>query len=333
MAYITTQDIIRDVLFRTGEPPDGDSEFSTPAVALRYVNRAYDTLQMGGGELDPSISIDWYWLRSGTPGVLQIIPEVATTVTFFANDTTITFPALADTSRSLLNAFVNVVGESVLYRIAVHTAGATVATLLSGFIGASGAKTARFMQVHYNLDATCLRLMGSMRIYAANGQAYRVHGTDLETMEEEYPLPTIQAGVPQYYAALRESISGVEKVRFNTSGNASGGAKLQLEYEYVKRPAQLTNADGEEPRVPLEHRKLLADIAAWLIFVDKDDSRALITKEVAMQGIRAMSEEHWRRERRFSLQREKLYPYLRGSAGVATTPGQGAQQQTAQVGG
>jgi len=74
------------------------------------------------------------------------------------------------------------------------------------------------------------------------------------------------------------------------------------------RPAPLVNAAGEQCHVPLEHRKLLSDIAAWLIFTDKNDARALVTKETAMQGLRALAKDHRDREGQFTRQIGRIYP-------------------------
>lgn len=317
MAYDTTRQLIRDVLQRCGEPWQGESDFSQPNIVLRYINRAYDILQVGGGELDPAIQIDWYWLRAYPPGAFVLVPEVETTVTVVQNSTQITFPVLSDLTRNLSKDLCIVRDEPTAYTIAEngHTVGGGVATLTAPYVGLSGTKPCRFAKVSYNLAANCLRLLEPMQVFVREqttrtlrGAPYEVNGISKTRMQELYPLAELSAGVPRYFAFVRDAPNGTERVQFNRSGPRAGDVPIMVQYEYLVRPNELVDADGELPKVPLEHRRVLSDIAAWLIFVDKDDNRAAIAREMAVGSLRSMAQDHRSREGRLSKERGKIFP-------------------------
>lgn len=323
MPYNTTRNLIRDVLQRVGEPWHGESDFSEPNIALRYINRAYDILQTGGGELDPAIQVDWYWLRAYPPGAIMLVPEVSTTVTVTQKSTQITFPVLADTTRSLNTDILIVQNEPTAYTITSHNAGGGIAALTAPYIGTTGTnKRCRFAKVRYGLATDCLRLMEPMAGFRTDrrstsqllGNPPEIKGISHSRMQQLYPLSDLSSGMPEYFALVRDgsgTLGNTEFVQFNRSGPQSGDNPMLVQYEYVIRPAELVDADAEEPLVPLEHRRVLSDIAAWLIFIDKDDNRAAVAKEMATNSLRSMWQDHRAREGRLSRDRGKILP--RGS--------------------
>src|SRR5262245_27605140 len=75
--YRFSSDLLADVLFRAGEfDPDGVSVSGWQAQALVYLNRAYQSLWMGGSEFTQGeVNEDWWWLRAPYPGVLILRPQ------------------------------------------------------------------------------------------------------------------------------------------------------------------------------------------------------------------------------------------------------------------
>lgn len=87
MSLQFTSALVADVLFRAGEPVDGNSEFE--ATALAYLNRAYFGLALGGGEFLPGMHEQWSWLFKRPPGILTLVPG------------TLEYPLAADVLRVL----------------------------------------------------------------------------------------------------------------------------------------------------------------------------------------------------------------------------------------
>jgi hypothetical protein len=127
------------------------------------------------------------------------------------------------------------------------------------------------------------------------------------SLERDAPLQLIQSGPPQRFAFVTET-----KVRFDTFGPLSTTSPnlIRLEYDYIYRPADLTNAANEEPIVPRQYRKLLADIALTFLFVDKNDDRASSVSGLAKKGVQSMENEQRSRMINYSRSNGLISPRL-----------------------
>lgn len=299
--YQFSADLIADILFRAGEPTDGTSDFD--AVALQYLNRAYQALVLGGGEVDPEINEDWWWARKHPPGVLNLTPEITTgTISATNNSTSATLTSAP--TPSVAGYFLRIGDHPDIFRISAHTAATTALTLDAAFTGEtiSGATYSLFRS-EYDLASDVLRVVSPMRIY--QGRLCEVDGVELMSLERDYPLREIQAGPPLQFALVTES-----KVRFSHFGPASDLAPnmIRVEYDYTYRPADLTDSGSEEPIVPRNYRKLLCDIALTFLFVDKNDDRAPSVSGLAKKGLQAMFKEQRSRMVNYSRNYGALYP-------------------------
>jgi len=294
----TSADLIDDVLFRAGEPTDGTSDFN--AVALIYLNRAYSILWMGGGEFAPNIQEDWWWLRKSTPGILTIQPGIdnTTTVSVTRGSTSITFSAAPTPpiDASLASGwFFHVDDHADVFRISTHTSGSTSATLDSVYTGTTATgKSYSLYKLEYALATDVLKVVSPMRVYQDNRS--EIDGVALPALERDYPLNNIQAGVPRQFAFV-----GERKIRFSHKGSSVSGTLIRSEYDYLRRPGDLTDATGE-PLVPMQYRKTLADLALFYLHSDKNDDRAAGVGTMARSGIIAMAREN--RQRQAAMSRE-----------------------------
>lgn len=305
-----TADLIADVLFRAGEPTDGTSDFNTQA--LQYLNRAYRSICSGGSEIDPSVREDWWWLRKNPPGVLILNPRITTgTVSATNNSATITFSSAP--ASSVAGYFFRVSGDSDMFRVSTHTGGQTGATLDSVYTGITGSGlTYVLMQLEYNLAADVIRVIAPMRIQrttAGSLSSYKVHGIDLNQLEERYPLAIVEPGVPDLFAHVGET-----KVRFNRSGGLSSTELIRVEYDYLYRPAVLTSpGTAEEPVLPWDRRHILADVAVAYLLTDKNDNRASDALELARRGLVAMARDNQHRVADQSDHTAKIHPRCPGN--------------------
>lgn len=284
--YTFSSDLVDDILFRAGEPTDGTSNFES--VALQYLNRAYRALWMGGGEFLDGNNQNWWWLRKDPPGTLTLQPSISTgSVNVTNNSTSITFSSAP--ASSVAGYFFRVTGEEDVFRISAHTGGAASATLDSVYTGTTAATASyKLMKMEYDLASDVLRVIAPMRT-----RLYRdgfIYGIDLGAMEQKWPLHLAEASVPTEFAHIKE-----QKIRFNRFGSDTAGELIRVEYDYLYKPADLTNSGSEEPVVPLQYRHLLSDMALVMLFIDKNDDRATIVIAAAKAGIIAMREENKKR--------------------------------------
>jgi hypothetical protein len=116
-----------------------------------------------------------------------------------------------------------------------------------------------------------------------------------------YPLEFAAAGVPSMAAMISENT-----VRFNTYP----ASYLRVEYDYLIAPSPLTNSAQEEPVIPLKDRRILADAALGLLFIDKNDNRADGIILSVANHLRAMANENRARLLRGDRAFARLYPRM-----------------------
>jgi hypothetical protein len=286
--YQFSADLIDDALFRAGEPTDGTSDYE--AAALSYLNRAYQAVWKGGAEIEPQISEIWWWLL--TEGTLMLDTQVTTgTVSVTANSAAITF---SGTLTPSVATYWFRVGTGTVFKIATHTAGSASATLDQAYNGATNGTAAYALyKTDYALASDLLHLASPMRLtetngvnnqYVEPGREFQIVGLIPRHMQSVFPLANAVAGVPFFFSHIAE-----RTVRFN---RYAGTSKIRIDYLYAQRPAALTNSVSEEPVVPLQHRKILADIVTFWLLLDKNDDRAPDALTMAKQGLAGMALEN-----------------------------------------
>lgn len=308
-------DIIADILHRCGEDTDSASDHA-PAV-LQYLNRAYRALWMGGGEFMDGNVTNWWWLRKDPPGTLTLQPSIsAGTVSVTNNSASITFSSAP--SASVAGYFFRVTGQEDVFRISTHTGGSGTATLDSVYTGDTTASaTYKLMKMEYTLASDVLRVIAPMRVRLSDGGF--IEGTGLAELEKSWPIHLAESGVPDLFAHVGET-----KIRFNRFGSDSGKL-MRVEYDYLYKPADLTNSTTDEPAVPIQYRHILADMALMFLYLDKGDERVSVVAQLARSGISAMISENKKRwvaqSRRFGRirsrqdQLEQFYRPLRTETG------------------
>ena len=297
--YQYSQDLLHDALFRSGEPTDGTSDYDDKA--LEYLNRVYQALWLGGAELDPSCNEEWSWLLSTTPGTITIQPIIETgTITVTNNSAAIVFSSAP--AASVAGWFFRVNNTQDIFRIATHTAASVNATLDSVYTTGSLAGAGyRLMRLDYTLSADVLRLISPMRVYRENRR--EIKGASLLALERRYPLVDIQTGVPWEFAQVSETT-----VRFSHCGSDSENDYIRVDYDYLKKPAALTDSASEEPIIPLQRRRILSDFVTYFLMLDKNDDRADAEGLMAKSGLRAMAIEHRRRMAGWTSNMGKIMP-------------------------
>ena len=278
-------DILDDILFRAGEPTDGTSDFD--ADALRALNRAYQALWMGGSELDPTINEDWWWLLADPPLTLTLEPLIdGGTVSVTNNNTSATFSTTPSPliDSDVTNWFLKIDGHPDVFR--VKSISSATATLDSVYTGKTDTAAGyRLMKLEYALNSNVLRITGPMRTFAESRD--RIDGIALLELEERYPLRLVSSGVPRNFAHITET-----KVRMSHYGLTSSTGLIRVEYHFLEKPTLLPDNTSEQPVIPWQYRKNLADWALWFLQANKNDSKAASTFALAKSGLAAMAVEH-----------------------------------------
>lgn len=308
MANLTTSaDILDDVLFRAGEPTDSTSDFY--AAALRYLNRAYQTIWMGGGELDPSlVNTTWWWLRKATPGTLTLLPEITTgTVLVTNNSTSITFSSAPP--ASVAGYHFKATDHGDVFRISAHTAAATAATLDAVYTGATtAAATFWLRKVEYDLASDVMNIIGPIRVYQDG--VYDISMMEAREIDRMFPLATLDTGMPRAFATIGERLTSSDPmtVRFSHAGGSGGSTDLiRADYDYLALPSDLAD-DTAEPLLPRQYRKILSDLAGAWVMTDKNDNRAPSLMGAAKAGLQAMARENRRRWQTAGSTMGHIYP-------------------------
>lgn len=279
--YRYSSDLVDDALFRSGELTDGSSDFE--AAALRYLNRAYQGISMGGSELSPDVQEDWWWLRKSPPGVLTLQPIITTgTVAVTNNSTTATF---SSAPGSVAGWFLKVEGHQDVFRISsIVTTAAVLDAVYTGTT--AGTATFQLMKLEYALASDVLRITAPMRAYRADRQ-YEIRGVDMSALDRDWPIALVESGIPDLYA-----MAGETTVRVNRCGGTSSTDLIRVEYDYLYRPDDLTDSATEEPVVPRQWRKVLSDWATFWLLMDKNDDRADGVGLLARNTLKAMAMEN-----------------------------------------
>lgn len=306
--YTYSSEILDAALYSANEPTDGTSDYETKA--LEELNRVYQATWNGGAELNPDIDESWWWLRSSSPGTIILNPLINTgSVSVANNSASITFSS--GPTPSVAGRHFKVEGHADVFRISAHTAGETSATLDSVYTGETDtAASFKVMQFEYDLASDAMNIIGPMRAY----QSGRVHvdGMELEALDEQYPLRNPLSGVPHAFAMISQS-----RVRVSHYGGLSSTKLIRLDYEYMAMPSDLTDSASEEPLVPREHRRILADYTAMFLLIHKEDTKYMQFAELARAGLEAMAKENRRRMSQMSksmgaiFTRPKQYTYDR----------------------
>lgn len=286
--YQFSSDLVNDVLFRAGEPTDGTSDFEAPA--LQYVNRAYQAIWMGGIEIAPEVNEPWWWLFKEANFVTEL-PISAGTVSVTQNSASITFSS--PPAASVVGFWFKVTGTNEIYKVSAHTGGAGAATLDSIYLGATdGAAAYTLFKTDYTLAADVLRLVTPMRLgqtnasgssYTRPGRNYQILGVSNRELDEIAPLSLASAAIPKLFAQTGEAVVRVDSY---------SSTRIRVDYQYMQRPADLTDSGSEEPVIPRQYRRLIADVAVMFLMIDKNDDRARAVAALARTGLLGMAQEN-----------------------------------------
>lgn len=273
------------MMYRSGGK-QGTDDFSTQA--LLYLNIAHKKIVAGSCELDPESSEIWNWARSRRPKTIVLEPVITTgSVTTTQNNADITFSSAP--ANSVNDYFIKISTHKDIFRILSHTAAMTIATLDSNYTGSSGSgQSYQMYKLEYTIGSSdILKLISPFRAY--RDSATEVYVVDTFQMERQWPLRDIISGNPEFASIVNET-NGTVTIRFNKYLAASTYQRVDV--DYVPIPSDLTISPDTTPLIPSHFRSVLADYALYLLYSDKNDSRAPEAFELASRGYKMMLSDH-----------------------------------------
>ena len=294
MAAITTgQGLKNHALFRCGEKTDGTSDYATQIE--QYVLDALN---------DVHAAAPFYFVLADPPGVLSLVAKVAATVTSIAG-TTWTLSGTIATSQAGKKVYLD--SEQIIYRIITHTAGTATLAVDAAYAETVTSGPCTIFQDEYNLAANCLRPWDGWVRNRPSETVQFITGRESNT---RYPNRGAYTTKWTYTAALIQGATGgIQKVRVIPWPTEA----MTIEYQYSKRAAALTFdgvAGTDTPDVPKEDLLCVADRAAFMLAVDKNDDRANGYFEQSNRRLDAMV------ERYIAMQRPSFRPAYGSSLGV-----------------
>jgi len=281
MAYANTHELKNDVLFRGSEGTTGSAY---DAKAVDYLNRVYRTLCSGASEFLPEYIEDWWWLRSDAK--LTLIPVItAGTIALVKDSANVTFSVAPN--PSVVGYKLRIPTWPEVFQILTHTGGLGTAVLDSPYTGPTAtASTYKLMKVTYALSSSVASIISPMVGYRGNR---KIIGLSPERMDELFPLPELDTGVPTGFALEND-----QSVRFSHGGQTDGSS-MRVEYRFRPTVVDLFDDVLSIPLVPLQWRHLLADMALTYLLLDKNDDRSNAVALAARTGLAAMLKENRRR--------------------------------------
>lgn len=147
----------------------------------------------------------------------------------------------------------------------------------------------------YPLNAIS-RLTAPMLMYRRSNQPWRdsrnegkIFNISYNTFTREYPFTMLCNGMPDRFAVVKTSETGIVTVRLNGYFDAyAGQLPSRIEVPYIPKKRDLQFNTSSIPVVPEEHRTFLADAAASLLMQDKSDSKSQERQQMAMSGLQAL---------------------------------------------
>jgi hypothetical protein len=134
--FRTTADLVDDILTRSGETTNGNSQYEEDA--LRYLNRVHHSIIAGGNEFNVDVDEPWKWAKAKQPIIIELQPKVDDgTISLTQGSEVGTFSSAP--AASLKGWFLRIESKDEMPRIAKHVAGETGFELDAAYTDDTGA--------------------------------------------------------------------------------------------------------------------------------------------------------------------------------------------------
>ena len=269
-----SRDLIKGALALVGELTDGTSQYHS--LAESFLNDVYLSILSGSNEFDEDVGEPWVWARNSTPRTISLQPAFEDgSVSLAQGSASGTFSSAPSSALgSFAKRWLKVNDRPTYYQIKTHTAGATSFILDKAYIEDTGsALSFKAIPLAFDLGSGILRLVEPCRIYADQRGYYsdpsengKVYGCALNELRRQYPIQTMQPGVPNRFATQRRN-DDEWWVEFNTYVTT----ETKLDFDCIEIPAGLIDSEDSIPLIPREFRSVLKYGTAHFLAIKKEE--------------------------------------------------------------
>lgn len=267
----TGLDILQAALLDAGESSSASGEYADDGK--RAVRKAYWAVLAHAR---------WPWAMSPTPNVITTAAAVRASVQSITG-TAMTLTANLSPSVALRKVYLE--SNQSVYRIAAHTTGTAAITLDATYVESEVSGAAVIFQDEYTLPTNVLRIWDPL--WPRGWYDNPIPLIDKPMFEQRYGR-----GAWGFGSSIIEAACEIHPQAFDpTSDNMIRQIRIapwsedavNLEHDYTKfHDLDFSGTDDvDTPRIPREHRSVIADLAASLLLLGKDDSKA---KDYAAMG-------------------------------------------------
>ncbi len=220
----------------------------------------------------------WPWALSPTPNVITTVAKRDVTVLSISGATPAVVTLSASISTTMAGRKFYLEGNQSVYRVNAHTAGTALLTLDAGYVETETAGPAVIFQDEYQLPSTVLKVWDPF--WPRGWQHEPIKLWDKPLFEQRFGRGAwglgsgiIEAACEINPSAYDNTAQGViRRVRFAPWSDEA----LNIEHDYtVFHTLDFSGSgDGDTPRIPKEHREVVAHFATAKLCVSKDESKA-----------------------------------------------------------
>lgn len=280
---ITGLDILHAVQSDCSEAEDASGEYGNDVK--RYVRQAYWRL-LGWAR--------WPWALSPTPGIITTSAklDVAVVSISAATPAVVTLSSTIATSQAGAKFYME--GNQSVYRIAAHTGGTDQLTLDATYVETELSGSGVIFQDEYNVPGTVLKIWDPIHVRGSRYNEIKL--IDKKLFEQRYGrgswslgFGVIESACEVAPAAYSASDNGIIR-RIRVAPWSEDALNLEFDYALFHNLDFGGSGDADTPRIPREHRSVLVHLAAYELFVNKDDTKADQAMTKAVQQISDMVE-------------------------------------------
>jgi len=306
MAFLTTQDLLRGALEKSGEPTNGNSKFKSQALDL--LNQSYLAILSGASKFDFAFGEPWPWSIEENPLCITLLPAFIDGQINLTEDSAAGVFTVAPV-LSMKDRHVKITSRQESIKVIAHTAGETAFTLECPFPGVTQGYDFEAFKFIYDLGTDILRLAGPIRS-SRGGRNLRtsrdgVYSADINGFKTSYPISRLGRGTPDRFTVLFQD-DNVFKVMLN----ASVIEKTLMFVDYVRIPAALIDDPGSTVKLPLQNKRVLEYMTASEVYFNhkKNSVQGSIMLNLAKASIKAMQEGSNRDRSNSGKNRARLVP-------------------------
>lgn len=275
---VTGKDIAEAVLEDAGEIANINQGDYVSDVR-RYVREAY---------WDVLGRYRWNWAMSPYPGVLTTSAAIAVTVSGISG-TTLTLSTDISEGTGIYPDVEGrkfyLEGNSAVYYILEQLSPYTF-RLDGTYVESVTSGTGKIFKDIYTVDSTVLKIWEGFRVRGEQRRDIPIIGK--EALEADYGIGVMAGPSPFEKACeMPESADGLKRYRFAPWSEE----RFSLEYDYTKfhNLDFSGNPSTDTPKIPQEFRGVLVDLALYKAYANKEDSRAVDSRQLAENTISEMA--------------------------------------------